>query len=184
MNKTPVVYDKVSMSDRIEDFMDSLPLPRFVRYPLTVANDVKWWLLHRFHPKHRYHVLNTGLKPNYYDIDTIMLHGCMKLLDRYIEIERNGEDRFAAYVVGLEEDLKNQELSEYEKPLAEQVENERIALDIYRWWHDREAAWNKNDEDYEKNHDIKAHLERERELWNEDEKRLTQLVKIRTSLWT
>lgn len=33
-------------------------------YPMP---DWYWWLIHRLHPKHRYHVAKTNLKPGYYD---------------------------------------------------------------------------------------------------------------------
>ena len=36
---------------------------RFKRVP----GDILWWFKHRLVPKHRYHVINTGRKPGYYD---------------------------------------------------------------------------------------------------------------------
>jgi hypothetical protein len=36
----------------------------------------------------RYHVINTGLKPGYYDCDTRMIHGMFNLLVDYVEIEQ------------------------------------------------------------------------------------------------
>jgi len=37
--------------------------------------DAYWWVAHRVSPRHRYHVINTGLKPGYYDPDIRLLSG-------------------------------------------------------------------------------------------------------------
>jgi hypothetical protein len=36
------------------------------------CDNAKWWFLHRFHPKHRYFMVDTGLPPGYHDPDTRM----------------------------------------------------------------------------------------------------------------
>jgi hypothetical protein len=41
----------------------------------------------RYRTKHRYHLVDTGLKPGYYDTDTRMLHSCFNLFVDYVEIE-------------------------------------------------------------------------------------------------
>ena len=55
-------------------------------------NTAKWWLLHRFHPKYRYHIINTGLKPGYYDEDQLILNACFAMLERYIEWHGGDEE--------------------------------------------------------------------------------------------
>ena len=56
-----------------------------IRRPIR---DVKWWLLHRLHPKHRYNVIRTGLPAGYYDVVTLMPAAIIKLFKDYIEIEK------------------------------------------------------------------------------------------------
>jgi hypothetical protein len=54
----------------------------------AIASKVYWWVTHRVCPRHRYHVINTGLAPGYHDIDALMLHSCFSLLVRYVEEEK------------------------------------------------------------------------------------------------
>jgi hypothetical protein len=42
--------------------------------------DAKWWFKHRFHPRHRYHVIKFA-KPGWIDRDRAMLLCCFKILD-------------------------------------------------------------------------------------------------------
>lgn len=51
--------------------------------------DAKWWLFHRFHPSHRYHVIKFG-KPGWYDRDHAMLLVCFQLLDEFLTKENVG----------------------------------------------------------------------------------------------
>lgn len=49
---------------------------------------LKWWLLHRFHPEHRYHVLKPRtLKPGYISPSDMILHSAMECLISYMEHE-------------------------------------------------------------------------------------------------
>lgn len=43
--------------------------PIWVNRLYNRTRDAWWWLLHRVVPRHRYHVVRTGLKPSYYDPD-------------------------------------------------------------------------------------------------------------------
>lgn len=49
------------------------------------------WFLYRFHPGYRFHVVNTGLKPGYYDKDMIMEAAIIKLLVDFFEDENPNE---------------------------------------------------------------------------------------------
>lgn len=49
---------------------------------------IKWWLLYRLHPKHRYNVIRTGLPAGYYDTVTLMPAAIIKLFKDYIEVEK------------------------------------------------------------------------------------------------
>lgn len=61
-------------------------------------NSVRYWVRYRLFD--RYHVVPTGLKPNYYDTDSRMLHGMFQLLVDYIEVEK----AWIHYVFGTKED--------------------------------------------------------------------------------
>jgi hypothetical protein len=50
--------------------------------------DVKYWFLYRFHPRHHYNIVRTGLPPGYYDKDVLLLHACFNLLKDFVEREK------------------------------------------------------------------------------------------------
>lgn len=48
-----------------------------------------WWVKHRFHPKHRYHVIKPRtLEPGYYDARTLILHAQMDILADFYEHQK------------------------------------------------------------------------------------------------
>jgi hypothetical protein len=49
--------------------------------------NIRWWFVHRLHPKKKYHLVDTKLKPGYYDKDKLMLHANFSLLQDFVEIE-------------------------------------------------------------------------------------------------
>ena len=49
---------------------------------------VKWWIFHRFHPKHRYHMINTGLGYGWRDRDTVLEQLIVKILIDFVELEK------------------------------------------------------------------------------------------------
>jgi hypothetical protein len=57
------------------------PLSRLFRRLL----DAKYWVAYRTWD--RYHIVDTGLEPRYYDIDEVMFHACFALLGRFVELE-------------------------------------------------------------------------------------------------
>lgn len=63
-----------------------------------------WWVLHRVHPKHRYHVLKTGLPPGYHDPDKQLKYAmfttvCSHLKEHkeIIDINQSSEKSKAAF---------------------------------------------------------------------------------------
>lgn len=158
--------------------------------------EIKW----RFHPNHRYNIVKTGLKPAYYDIDTIMLHANMALLCRYVEDERHGEKE-------LEERIK--ELHEM-GDCKSHIEYENESLYIYRWW---KKDWQLGWDDYNNKlhslysgHKIEDSLDPdgtfhvrtnpnalctsdeltnlEESLYHREDEMLKRLISIRRCLWT
>lgn len=175
--------------------------------------DAYWWVRHRIDPNHRYHVLPTGLKPGYYDIDTLMLHGCMKLLERYVEDEREGEDKLQAWADELL-DPNQQDVFSSKEWCMESGKKEQEALTIYRWWKYQWPEDNKHHDELlticfgddtwfeeipdehggicwkEKQHTPEKLYNKDwldalvEKIQRDEQEMLIRLVKIRESLWT
>ena len=92
----------------------------------------KWWVLWRFHPRHRYNVVKTGLPPGYYDAPEAMLHACFSLLKDYVEIEHEGAEALARHIDMLVQECLDDNLMV--GSLDRQIEIEREALNLYLWW--------------------------------------------------
>jgi hypothetical protein len=161
--------------------------------------DAKWWLFHRVHPAHRYHVVKTGLKPGYYDVDTLMLHSSFQLLCRYVEQEMGG-------VAAMEKNIAELR-REGSEPGGETriacAERESEALALYRWWKFEKPAEEKhrdglcrqlhsNERENMRTSTLslnKRSLRRECRALEEkidadEQKMLHRLIEIRRSLWT
>ena len=65
-------------------FRETLPLRWTVNITYPIRN-AKWWVLHRIHPKHRYHKVDTGLPPGYYDPDILIFESTFALLCRFVK---------------------------------------------------------------------------------------------------
>jgi hypothetical protein len=66
-------------------------------------------------PSEKYHIIPTGLKPNWYQTDTRILYGIMNLIKYFVENE-------------LKEDFKlRRNVDEYNETLKE-------IMEIYKWW--------------------------------------------------
>lgn len=91
----PIAYDLYSSSAMVF----GVPVygsnsPKYVRLAHRLFRrlaDARYWLLYRFHPAHRYHMIDTGLGYNYHERDERLLHGAMACLIGYVEdCERSG----------------------------------------------------------------------------------------------
>ena len=78
-----------------EEFKEKAPIrhwfktsfKRAVIYPITWKyKDIKYWILYR--TTQQYHKLDTGLKPGYYEIDTLMLNANFNMLKDFVEVEQ------------------------------------------------------------------------------------------------
>jgi hypothetical protein len=154
--------------------------------------DARWWLDHR--SLSRYHVVKTGLKPGYYDVDYRMLHACFNLLVYYVEHEcawrwtwchperrkglgpwwrrRFGSVRNPAYgIASLKEESELRYGPEYRGlcgKLLPQAEAAAEALELYKWWVEERPRLDEN----------------AGETLAVDETMLIRLMRIRPSLWT
>lgn len=78
------------------------------------ADRAYWWANHRFNPRHRYHVVNTGLPPGYYDCDDLMVAAVAALLVRYARSKAPTEETMAEEVGARREQSERlRELCEY-----------------------------------------------------------------------
>lgn len=68
-------------------------VPDFIKYKIIKRiNNVKYWFLYRFFNEHKYQLIDTGLKPGYYDVDTRMFHGIFNLMKEFCEHEQPYHD--------------------------------------------------------------------------------------------
>lgn len=100
----------------------------------------------KYRTTHRYNILDTGLKPNYYDLDHRILHGLFNGLVNHVECEKAWLNRVFSkkkYKRGLFEKFRSPELGleylQWEIDLEEdynksQSEAARETLALYKWW--------------------------------------------------
>lgn len=171
-------WDKIKKSNypflyfAFETFSDFISF--YIKRPIK---DAYWWIRHRTFDK--YHVINTGLKPGYYDVDTLMFHSCFSLLVRYVEEEK-----------GLE--VINWSWDEVHKSVEKEI------LSLYCWYKNRETReerWNAlnprpitngifdfKDKEYS---DWLSKYGEQDDIWEkEDTDNLIRLIKIKGFLWT
>lgn len=117
----PILYQvQMQLPRKVRKFMRNSKVGEFLRSAKYHLGQIKWWFL--FRTIHRYHVIKTGLKPDFYEIDTRMLHGCFTLLQEHAEGETRLKGRAAL-----------EKLSEWvvEVDGAEMFEEQRALL---YWW--------------------------------------------------
>ena len=90
-----------------------------------------------------YHKIDTGLPPEYYDIDTLMVHGMFSLLCRYVEEEQHGEARMLKFIGELEtnwgtnfEDIPEERRADHIAAQKRQADEMKEALRLWHWWKD------------------------------------------------
>lgn len=175
--------------------------------PFKWLHDAKWWLNYRFNPKHKYTIVNTGLKPGYYDKDWIMLNACFAILVDFVEEElpwssfSKEEDKVPWYM----------SKSKYVRKNAQ-----KLAFRHFEWRYQARMKMNDNgeydpDSDLEINHEMtwgwaykelkelyiwwKYEREKEHTVTNwkdydiealdeKDDKQLARLIKVRGYMWT
>ena len=130
-----------------------------------------WNLIHRFHPKHRYYVVKTGLAPGYYDPDIRMLNACFTIFCEWYEYNFVENDFFAS------DDDRSIELA-------------RECTQLYYYWTTTRVLqeeevnnfYDSSSRDYMKA-DYKSVLDLEDEHAEMEDQMMIKLMKIRRSLW-
>lgn len=171
---------------------------------------LKWYLQHRLNPKHRYHIIDTGLEPGYYDADYLILHGCFSLLCRYVEHDHGGVEKLSEWSNNL---LNATDENAPEGWLEACGKRESEAVKLYVWWKHQKPAdqaeydrmlhhlysdkWEKytNEEGRQvigsrrkyTTEDVKMRDDMwalEEKMKNDEQEMLKRLIDIRGGLWT
>lgn len=50
--------------------------------------NIYWWIMHRFHPKHRYNIIKLPLKLSYYDWNIRIIYATFELFCEWKKIQR------------------------------------------------------------------------------------------------
>jgi hypothetical protein len=126
--------------------------------------DIKWWILHRIWPSNKYHIVNTGLPPGYYDADTRLLHSCFSILCDYYEREAPSIDWPGSY----------------------QSDTYDIITEIYNYWKvERPKLEERPIREVDKYDEYCKELcRREKELYETDQKYLHKIIDIMYCLWS
>ena len=91
-------------------------IPDWFSYKKFYIREKYWQVLHRIHPKYRYHIINTELKPGYYDITELMIQVNFKFLERYV-VKEDCFNKIVWYGDGCEREFVASELQ-----------------DLFFWW--------------------------------------------------
>lgn len=169
-----------------------------IRYLMWNSPRLLWYeVRYRVWPPSQWQVVRTGLKPGYYDPDTVMMHAMMVCLGRYIKAS-GGLDGLAQFSHDLREDWRAWGENEGSQEACERqaaIQDEAAA--IWRWWTverprergiheatcmllfgdgmERGPTWEQETRDHHKEED---------RLNAKDQEMLHRLVEIRECLWT
>ena len=150
-------------------------VPDFFRdvYHLFITKHVsKWWmqLQYRFNPKHKYHLVDTGLTPGYYEIDERMIHAMFSLLVSFVEREHqfnNPEEDWNHWpsLIERSEQIINGDIADEsgadERPWAQAM----IKVNqLYCWWTKIRITREEIRGDYPEDFDFTMFLDHEEEL--------------------
>ena len=139
------MFDKKKLDDIVWSIQDFF-------YPvLRTYDNVKYWFKYRTTTKH--HVVNTGLKPGWYDTDTRILNANFQMLCDYVEVEcawmyyafrcekglkhptpwyKRPFTQFRSKELGI----KSLELDINEGKHPPTVEGSKKILKLYKWWNE------------------------------------------------
>jgi len=150
-------------------------------------HDLKWKILHRYHPRHQYNIVRTNLEPGYYDPDTQIFESVFTLLTTFVE--HNTQSQAVAWD---EEDghaeawAEMNELVHWYKEIYPNREKELDRLRPEPRVSFKKLMSHKYDDEpemveYRKYLDMRMETEK---LWEEeDEANLIRAIKLRPYLW-
>lgn len=172
----------------VTEFLDDVTHPVRRR-----CKDAIYWFKYRIQPRHKYHIVRTGLPPGYYDEDTRILHACMTALCEYVEQGCDGEAELEKFNADLRDPSSH--VHGTEELNLEQAKQQEEALAIYRWWKYQKPADEKRQDDalteWHDNRDKPGTQERweamneiEAKVAADEQAMLHRLIEIRPTLWT
>ncbi len=158
----------------------------------TIENGI-WWCKYR--TTHRYHVINTRLKPGYYETDDLILHSVFVLLQNFVEIQC--AHKYGWFYPKRVKVLTRKQCGiDYLKCMTRGDKNKHLEepyqafLKCYHYWTTERAQKTKAiDDAYEacSGKDLEAiHkiFDMEGELTNTDNEYICLIAKYRQYLWT
>lgn len=180
------------------------PFVYFIResLPLIIKSHTVWpldrlyWkVMHRFHPKYRYHVVKPKtLTPNYYDPLTLILHTNMEILREFVEHQENHGyvcwDCDEEHNVAWKEMVAIRDWWVYDFPLADTMTVDGKPLPEYpeipEEWGFMGILSDRRREDpisIEYSRVNRIHFDNESDWVKKENEMLTRLIKIRTYMW-
>jgi hypothetical protein len=149
--------------------------------------NLKWKILHRFHPKHRYHVVDTGLEPGYYDPCTQIFASNFQLLcdfvDNNVKWDRIDWEGDEAHVAAWKE------MNELVHWYREIYPNREDSLEVHRpeprvEWKKVFNEKHKDDPDVIEYRKYLDYVNTEEAQWEkDDEENLIRVIKLIPFLW-
>lgn len=129
------------------------------------------------YPRYR-PIIRTGLEPGWHDADTMILHGSMAMLVRFIEHEHDGVDETRKWLRELETESETESETEYVPP--KQIQTLREAIEIYQWW----KCYSGDPKDGLDALDGDAYWQADAANRAKEDEMLKRLIDIRYGLWT
>ena len=143
----------------------------------------KWWLFHRFHPKHQYNKLETGLPPGYYDPNTQITYAIFYNFAKWYESDQH-------FLARTQEEID--EFISYDENSKQYYEANKENFDrlreIYHWWKEtvkeniEQYGWEKIKSCHD-SWDYKKVLQIEKEVYDEVTEKLIYIIVHRNELW-
>jgi len=160
---------------------------RFFHWIKFRIGRAKWWVLHRFHPKHRYHIVKTRLTPGYYDPDILIFESAFALLCEFVEkntkwnrIDWEGDDHHSAAWKEM-----NELVDWYKNVRPHREDNFYKEHKPERPNHDRIFGFLSDDTpEGQQYREFLKLLSKMNDQWHqEDEDQLIRVIKLRSYLW-
>ena len=142
----------------------------------------RWWFAHRFIPRHRYNILRTDLKPDYYDPDTQITYAIFKAFSEWYENDQR-------YLARNEKEIEEMCHDEIGKTNYEMNKTAYQTLkDVYLWWtqtvkKDIEQYEYEKIKDFGDYEDYIEVMKIEAKVYDEVTEKLITIIKHRDRLW-
>lgn len=141
--KLPYALQSHEWDELYERLAKEFPIQFFFRHTLPIAfgkhvtwplSRIKWKIIHRFHPKHRYHVIKPRtLEPGYHDPDERLMHAMFHEVCEFAENRLMGDGvdgtRWTQDEFDREENWEGEKNS-----LFQQFERDKKIIELRNYW--------------------------------------------------